>query len=441
MGLQDVSGGHLPRAMHRGGLRGWDARRACVGGFSLALAALLAFALGCRSEGGGGGPSSSLSSFAEPRLAPLPLAQPIRAVWVARFHYDYPEDIVTIMANCAKLGANTVLWQVRGEGTVAYRSKIEPWSREYGFQDPGFDPLRIAVEEAHRNGLRIEAWVNVMPGWKGPQPPPMAEQLYQRRPQWFLSDAAGRRQPLTAIDPKSKKSESFYVILNPCLPEVRGYLTSVFEEIVTHYDVDGLHLDYVRFAWDTTPNARNLYPRDPQTLALYRRQTGKSPDDDPGAWDGWRANQITHLVGEIRTMLTRRRPGATLTAAVWADPRNGYRDYLQNAIAWLRAGLLDAAMPMAYTSDLAQFDNHIGAYRALAPQARIAPGLGLYKHETPEQIGRQLERCRIWGGDWALYSYESLHATASDRAPKGPQPATQRLREMRRTVLDATMRP
>lgn len=404
---------------------------------------LVAFGVsGCRSEGRqSSGGSSSLASLFEQRKQPMPLPDPVRAVWVARFHYEYAEDIATIMANCAKLGANTVLWQVRGEGTVAYPSKIEPWSREYGFRDPGFDPLRVAVEEAHKNGLRIEAWCNVMPGWKGPEPPPIREQLYFSHPEWFMHDAAGRRQPLTAVDPKTKKPESFYVILNPCLPEVRAYIRSVFEEIASNYDIDGLHLDYVRYAWDTTPNARNLYPRDPRTLSLFQRQTGKRPDDDPAAWDGWRANQITQLVSEVRTMLNRRRPGASLTAAVWSDPRNGYREYFQNAIAWLRSGLLDAAMPMAYTAELAQFDNHIGAYKSLAPQARIIPGLGLYKHETPEQIGRQLERCRIWGGDWALFSYDSLHATAADRETKGPSPQTQRQREMRRSVLGAMMRP
>ena len=104
------------------------------------------------------------------RAQPRPMPSPVKAVWVARFHYRFPDDIRTIMRNCARAGLNTVLWQVRGEGTVLYPSRIEPWSAEYAYRDPGFDPLQIAVEEAHRHGLRIEAWVNVMPGWKGSQP-------------------------------------------------------------------------------------------------------------------------------------------------------------------------------------------------------------------------------------------------------------------------------
>jgi uncharacterized lipoprotein YddW (UPF0748 family) len=353
---------------------------------------------------------------------------PVKAVWVARFHYRYPDDIRTILRNCADEGFNTVLWQVRGNGTVAYPSEIEPWSAEYGHRDPGFDPLQIAVEEAHQRGLRIEAWVNVMPGWRGPNPPPIKNQLWHTRPEWFLQDAAGNRQPLG----------EFYVILNPCLPEVRRYITSVIEELATNHDLDGVHLDYVRYAWDTTAKARELYPRDPQTLRYYRQQTGKHPDDDAHAWDHWRANQLTRLVGDIRDMLDRRRPGVTLTAAVWPNPQRGYEEYFQNAIAWVRTGMVDAVMPMAYTPKLDQFEGDIAAYQTLAPNARIIPGLGIYQHETADQIGWQLQRCKTWGGDFAMFSYDALHATAADRnqdGKAGTDPRQKRLRQMRTGVL------
>ena len=356
------------------------------------------------------------------RIRPMSMPSPVKAVWVARFHYHFPDDIRTIMRNCRQAGFNTVLWQVRGNGTVAYRSRIEPWSAAYEHRDPGFDPLQIAVQEAHRQGLRIEAWMNVMPGWRGPKPPPIKNQLWHTHPEWFLHDAGGKRQPLG----------KFYVILNPCLPEVRRHIANVVDELVTNYDVDGVHLDYVRYAWETTPNARKVYPRDSETLRIYRSQTGKQPDGDPPAWDRWRADQLTRLVGEVKDRLQRRRPGATLTAAVWSSPRRGYEEYFQDSIAWLRTGLVDAVMPMAYTPKLDEFENYIGAYQTLVPSGHIIPGLGIYKHETAEQIGRQLERCRLWGGGFALFSYDSLHATAGDRGGSGKARIDQKKRQLRR---------
>ena len=389
---------------------------------ALAGAAVLAVSgalVGCRATGGTG----ALPGRAG-RSAPLPMAEPVRGIWVARFHYRHEDDIRTIISNCAELGCNTVYWQVRGAGTVAYPSKIEPWSPEYGFADPGFDPLAVAVAEAHDRGLRIEAWVNVLPGWRGKRPPPLRGQLWKSHPDWFLRDAGGRRQPLG----------DFYVILNPCLPEVRRHIVRVIEEIVTGYDVDGVHLDYVRYAWETTPDAAGKYPRDRKTLSLYNHETGKHPDDDPVAWKHWRANQLTRLVSEIRTMVGRRRPGATLTAAVVRHPRTAYNQYFQNAVAWLRTGLVDALLPMAYTDQLAALEVDVEAYRRLVGNRRVVPGIGIYKHKTAGATRAQLARCVDWGGDFALFSYASLFATAQNR-PAGSATEERAARQRRRAVL------
>jgi len=241
-----------------------------------------------------------------------------------------------------------------------------------------------------------------------------------------MYDASGNRQPLNKD----------YVILNPCRPEVRQHIVRVADEIVSRYDVDGIHLDYVRYAWDGAPRAKQSYPRDAKTLALYRRETGQNPDDDLSAWDHWRANQLTRLVQEIRMTVNRRRPGATLTAAVWRDPQVGYRDYLQNSVAWLRAGLVDAVMPMAYSDKLDVFDAGIGEYRRLAGGRPVVPGVGLYVHSDTDQMRVQMSHCMSWGGQYALFSYESLFPTAGDRStPPTARAEAQRARYARREVL------
>jgi len=355
---------------------------------------------------------------------PAATVEPIRAVWVPRFHYRTPEDIAAIMNNIRSLGANTVLWQVRGEATVAYPSKIEPWSVEYDHRDPGFDPLKIAVDQAHKNGLKIQAWCNVAPGWKGKKPPPRG-QLLAENPEWFLHDERGARQP----------QGDFYLVVNPCLPEVREHIVRVFEEIATNYAVDGLHMDYLRYAWDETPAARDRFPRDPWTLALYRRQADRAPDDDPQRWHHWRAAQLGQLVADVRDMLSRRRPDAMLTAAVWSSPLNGYRDYMQNAIAWLNVGLLDAVFTMTYTEEVKDFEKYVEMYRTNCPNRRVIPGIGLYKHEKQNQVLGQIKRAKLWGPDVALYAYESLFDIAGESLPPKTAEHTRSQRAMRRAAV------
>jgi uncharacterized lipoprotein YddW (UPF0748 family) len=385
--------------------------------------------LGCRNPEVSSSPMFEQARHARQpvsRSAPRPLPQVERAVWVARFHYRYPDDVRTIIRNCADMGVNTVLWQVRGAGTVAYPSRLEPWLEEFGFTSPGFDPLALAVEEAHRRGLRIEAWVNILPGWRGPKPPPLRDQLWNARPEWFLQDSRGQRQPLG----------DFYLILNPCLPEVRQHIGAIIDEIVSNYDVDGIHMDYVRYAWDTTPGAEKRYPRDERTLSIYWNETGKRPEDDSASWKHWRANQLTRLVADIRNIVNCRRPGATLTAAVFSDPHDAYNQFFQNGVGWLRAGMVDALMPMAYTDKLGEFEKDVEAYRQLGGRGRIIPGLGIYKHATAAPMRQQLAYCVDCGGDWALFSYGSLWPTHEDRLlKKGPSAKEQAARAIHRDVL------
>ena len=80
----------------------------------------------------------------------------VRGIWVTRFDYLTKGDVVGIIDNCKRLGMNTVLFQVRGNGTVFYPSQIEPWAEQFDFQDPGFDPLAVAIQEAHQRDMRLE---------------------------------------------------------------------------------------------------------------------------------------------------------------------------------------------------------------------------------------------------------------------------------------------
>lgn len=353
------------------------------------------------------------------------LPEAIRAVWVARFHYRTAADIAEIMRESAALGFNTVLFQVRGTASVAYPSELEPWAEEFDDRNPGFDPLGVAVAEAHRHGLRVEAWINVMPAWRGKRPPANPAHLYHTRPEWFLHDARGRRQPLN----------DHYVILNPCRADVRDHIVAVAEEIVTRYAVAGLHLDYVRYAWEETPGAAQQFPGDPETLALYQRETGLRPADDQAAWSAWRTAQLTRLVVELRTMLARRRPDAALTAATWGNPERGLREYLQDAAGWLAAGVLDAAYPMVYRTRLADFENDLAVYDRLAPGSRLVPGLGIYLHREADQTRAQLDRCAARGGDWALFSFETLSDIWKDRLATRPDAARASQQAWLRAVL------
>lgn len=302
--------------------------------------------------------------------------EPVRAIWVTRYDYKTADDVRRIIDNCARGGFNTVLFQVRGNGTVSYPSKLEPWAEQFDYQSPGYDPLALAIEEAHKRGMMLQAWVNVMPAWKGPNEPGIRNQLYFKHPEWFWYDRNGVRQPLNHS--VGGKSRGWYVSLNPCLPEVREYIVAVFHDLVARYDIDGLHMDYIRFPNERVVPGEKIpdYPRDARTLELYRRSTNQSPDENPTAWNQWRTNQVNQLVADVYKMVKDTKPNALLTASVGSVPTRGLTHH-QDGLRWMEDGIIDHVYLMNYTDSVPKFAQRFGPWLMSKSKAKVVPGLGI----------------------------------------------------------------
>ncbi len=345
----------------------------------------------------------SLPAAADPP-AGIP-ANGVRAVWVTRYDYRSEGDVRTVLANCASLGFNTVLFQVRGQADAYYRSRLEPWAERLGGADPGFDPLEAACREAGRLGLGLHAWMNVMPAWKGQAPPEDRSHVYWRHPEWVVVGRDGKRQRLN----------DHYLCLNPCLPRVREHLAAVARDIAARYPVDGLHLDYVRFI-------EGDWGYDRETLGLF----GGSPSRRPEAWDGFRREAVTEAVRAIRRAVREARPGAVVSAAVFPAAKSR-RERFQDAEKWAAEGLVDWIFPMTYEDGSSEFGVLVdGACRAFRGAACL-PGVGAYRHETAEETARQVRMCR---GGFAVFAYSSFFASAD-----GSRKDAERLRRARREAL------
>jgi len=175
--------------------------------------------------------------IASRRVYPIADITETRALWITRWEYENPGDVKRIIANAAALRFNVLLFQVRGDGTVGYPSQLEPWTDKLGGDDPGWDPLALAIELAHAHKMQLHAWVNVYPAWMGTRPPTNGEQLYFTHPEWLMVDEYGRPQRLNR----------HYVWLSPSHPDVPTYLLRLCREIYSKYNIDGLHLDYIRY--------------------------------------------------------------------------------------------------------------------------------------------------------------------------------------------------
>ncbi|MGQ9684138.1 MAG: glycoside hydrolase family 10 protein [Anaerolineae bacterium] len=272
-----------------------------------------------------------------------------RAVWVTRWDFSTKANIQAIVDNAAYANLNVILFQVRGQADALYTPGLEPWSAVLGAlgQDPGWDPLAEMVTRAHAKGIEVHAWINTYPVWldavdpveappSGTTPEHMYHTFYRSGNEW-LQWTKIPRMPMPL-----KRNE--YLCANPAHPAVQDRVVNVCRDIVTRYAVDGIHLDYVRYA------DNGEYSYDPITDAAV--QGGISRPD-------YQRAQVTGLVQRLSIELHAIRPGVRLTAAVWpvyvdkwgwVSGNDGYNAKFQDSHGWAKNALADAILPMLYTN-------------------------------------------------------------------------------------------
>ncbi len=264
-----------------------------------------------------------------------------RGIWVTRWDYSCAADILTIMDRAAFSGLNQIYFQVRGTADAYYDSSIEPWAAGLGELgvDPGWDPLAVAVTEAHARGLELHTWLNTFPMWTGTSPPPSStpEHIYNAHPEWICADSSGVPMPLNGS----------YVFGSPGNPDLQDHIAAVVADIAAHYDVDGIHMDYIRYPGTD-------YCHDAASEARFAAASAA----DPGLTRAdWQRDQIRATLVKIRAAMDAVDPSITLSTAVWGIYRNtwgwssvsqGYVDYYQDPRDW--TGIVDAVVPMIYWS-------------------------------------------------------------------------------------------
>ncbi len=336
------------------------------------------------------------------------LMQEGRALWVTRWDFRTPGDIRVIVDRAATANFNMLFFQVRGNGDAYYKSRLEPWAARLSGtlgQDPGWDPLAVAVAEAHARGLELHAWLNAYPAWLGEIAPldTVPETMVARFNRlygegWVMWDRHG--QPM--------RLNREYLWAQPGHWAVQEHIVGVCRDVASQYPVDGLHLDNVRYAgWE--------YSTDPVTadrLALAQAL-------EPGlTWREWQRRQVSGLVAAARAALDTVKAGLPLTAAVWPvyqdtwdwwNAGDGYSGFCQDSVGWLQAGDVGAICPMLYlgsiTTDDAQYTALVRDFVSRGQPRLIYAGITT-TYDTFAPIGRRIDIARAEGSaGQALFAY------------------------------------
>lgn len=297
----------------------------------------------------------------------------IRGVWLTtNWQLDWPvkagtssqivlkqkAELCRLLDRIAEANMNVVFFQARVRGEVLYASSLEPWSSFVSGRTgvaPSYDPLAFAVEECHKRGLQCHAWMVCMPlGNLRKQTIKEHHPLLHKHPEWI-----------------TRHEGAFF--LEPGQPGVADYLASLASEIVSKYDVDGIHMDYIRY-----PDSMKGYPDE----ALHKKSgTALSRED-------WRRENITRVVYAVHDRVKQEKPWVKVSSSPLGRFRdlpgmkyygwNAFESVYQDVERWLRDGKQDLVVPMMYYKE-ELFYPYLWDWIQKSNGRPIVSGLGAYR--------------------------------------------------------------
>lgn len=272
-------------------------------------------------------------------------------------------------------GINALIFQVRPEADAFYRSDLEPWSRfltgEQGKapDDPSFDPLAFVIEECHKRGMELHAWLNPYRVKTNINNPLAKSHLYWKYPDRFVQYGT-------------------QLYFDPGLPENRGFICEVVKDIVSRYDVDAIHMDDYFYPY---PISGKPFPDD-KSFRLYGASQGFSTDQR----HDWRRNNVNLLIQQIKMTIGATKPWVRFGISpfgIYRNKRNdpngsdtnglqNYDDLYADIKLWVEKGWIDYNLPQLYWE--------IG--HKAADYTTLLRWWNAHNFEQPLYIGQDLKR-------------------------------------------------
>lgn len=313
-------------------------------------------------------------------------SQDMRAVWIATvYNIDFPKtksnvpaqkaEFIKILDQLQDIGINTVVVQVRPKGDALYKSTINPWSDVLtGIQgkDPGYDPMTFMIEEAHKRGMEFHAWLNPYRVTTSGTDITLLSKNHPARlhPDWIISH-----------------NNALYY--NPELLEVKNHITATVKEIITNYNVDGIHFDDY------------FYP------SKYPLPEGEGKD---GVVANTRRQHVNEMVAQVSTVIKTvekdvkfgispmgiwKNSTSDVTGSNTAGNESYYSIYADTR-TWIKNEWIDYVVPQLYW----ETGNQPADYETLVKwwsnevkdsKVKLYIGQGIYKDVVAGEIEKQLK--------------------------------------------------
>lgn len=317
----------------------------------------------------------------------VPPKREVRAVWMTTIGgLDWPktyahtprtiekqkQELRDLLDKLKRANFNTVLLQTRIRGTVIYPSAYEPWdgcvSGNPGVS-PGYDPLAFAISECHKRGMECHAWVVSVPVGRPNGAGP--KNLKRRHPELLM-----------------KIGDEMF--MRPDKKGTADYIAGICREIAHNYDIDGIHLDYIRY---------------PETMKLTIPKAEARQN-------------ISNIVKAVHDAVKAEKPWVKLSSSpigkrndlnrYWSRGWNAEEKGCQDVERWMKEGWMDQIYPMMYFRG-DNFFPFAADWKERSHGRTVSAGLGIYflspkeANWNAEEIMREMNVCRQMGIGTAMF--------------------------------------
>ncbi len=276
-----------------------------------------------------------------------------RALWVAMKDLYTKADIEKVVRRAAQARLNVLLPCVFVRSALILKSPLWPMTDRV---EKGLDPLAYLIAQAHRRGVEVHPWFCVT-----------------------YRDKAFRAK-LGGVDVVQKNGKPHPTAADVHRPKYRDFIVNLMVGVARDYDVDGVHLDYIRaMSRCYCPACRREFAE------KFGHPLEQATDQE---WLAWQRGAVGDIVRRVAEGVRRVRPRSKISAAVFSNMRSGALQG-QDPAGWARKGWLDLVIPMDYQMQtLVVKETEQKFLDALDDDTQLVTGLSLYQRAAGKAVTR-----------------------------------------------------
>ena len=298
-------------------------------------------------------------------------AEYVKAVWITYYELsdfttnktktEFSSNISKVFKNLHNIGFNTVIVQVRPCADAFYNSDFFPVSEYFNGKQGSeliFDPLEIMCDLAHKNNLKIEAWLNPYRVSQSDDVSKLSDNNIAKK--WYEE----KNNYVVACDKK--------LFFNPACKEVNELIVNGVEEIVKNYDVDAIHFDDYFY-----PTSKESF--DKKEYEEYKKKKGTLPLAD------WRRENVSNLIKSVYSAVKKTKQNVKFGVSPASDLEKNYNSLYADIQKWVcEEGYIDYICPQIYfgfRNIYQPFMRTVKKWRKLCENTKVELyiGLPLYK--------------------------------------------------------------